>query len=362
MAFIGAPKSGKSLSARKLAAEQELVYLTVPYILTVILNGNDTSSLYDKLKTCLESGKVVPDSILTAAIRTVTARVQNMAKGWVLDGYPCTLEQAKLLDEAGVVPHLIGHISISEKLALERTEVDYKKYVEDALKKLNAPGITAERCNAYNENTKPIALFYSQKYANVLDIDGSESIWLIKERMKDEMRSSVKCRQSYLEGKSNQKSVSVDNVGLSIAMVRANMGKYLDYCPVCFVDDHELKKGENSLKYTAEHKNQFYRMIGERELNLFLKSPEKYVNGPSLPADLPIRRHIEDLNDLKSTLKVELSGYCPVSLKQGKPGFESIILGKMEYVAEHAGLIYVMESSEKLLQFMRYVLHWIDTF
>jgi hypothetical protein len=273
----------------------------------------------------------------------------------VLDGYPITLEQAKLLEDAGVTPHVIGHISISKELALKRDDADYKKYMEDSLKKLNGPGIITERYEAYNENTLPISLFYTQKYANVLELDGSESIWLMKETIKKEMFSSLKSRQNYLEGKSNDKAVSVYNVGLSLAIVKANMGKYLDYCPVCFVDDHELKKGESSLKYTAEYDNQFYHMIGQRELNLFLKSPKKYVDGPSLPADLPIRRHLEDMKDINITSKIELDGYCPVSLKEGKPGFESILLGKMEYGAEHAGLIYAMESNDKLLQFMRYL-------
>lgn len=81
LAIIGAPKSGKTFLARKIAAEKELVYLTIPYILTVILNGKDTCSLYENLKSCLESGKVVPDSLLTDAILTVTSRVQNMTKG-----------------------------------------------------------------------------------------------------------------------------------------------------------------------------------------------------------------------------------------------------------------------------------------
>ena len=33
--------------------------------------------------------------------------------------------------------------------------------------------------------------------------------------------------------------------------------------------------------------------------------------------------------------------------------FESLLLGKIEFVAEHAGLLYAMETNDKLLQFMR---------
>ena len=84
LAIIGAPKSGKTSLARKIAAEKELIYLSVPFILTTILNGKDTSSLCENLKFCLESGEVVPDSLLTEAIFTVTSRVQNMSKGYFM--------------------------------------------------------------------------------------------------------------------------------------------------------------------------------------------------------------------------------------------------------------------------------------
>ena len=188
----------------------------------------------------------------------------------------------------------------------------------DNLKKLNAVGVAVERYIAYNENNKQIASFYNQKYANLLDFDGSQSNWLIKEKIKEEMNTSLKYRQNYLEGKAYHNAVSIYNVGHSLALVQSNMGKYLDYCPVCFVDSDELKKGPNSLRYMAEFNNLFYRMIGQKELDLFLASPERYVDGPNLPNDLPMRRHEQDLTI--SDLKLELGGYCPVSLKQGKAG------------------------------------------
>lgn len=246
----------------------------------------------------------------------------------MLDGYPNTFEQAKLLDEAGVNPHMFAHISISEILAFDRTASDYEKHLEytfffdsrDDLKKINAPGIVGERYSAYKENILQIVSFNHQKYANVLELDGSESNWLIKEKIKEEMNTAVTFRQSYLAGKSNHKAVSAYNVGLSLALVQANMGKYLDYCPVCFVDENELKKGPNTLRYTAEYNNLFYRMIGQKELDLFLKSPKKYAEGSSLPADLPIRRHLEELKNIDP--RIEYSGYCPVSLQQGGEGYD----------------------------------------
>ena len=45
---VGPPKSGKTTLSKSIAAEKELVYLSVPDILNSILDGNEVSSLNDK--------------------------------------------------------------------------------------------------------------------------------------------------------------------------------------------------------------------------------------------------------------------------------------------------------------------------
>ena len=53
------------------------------------------------------------------------------------------------------------------------------------------------------------------------------------------------------------KAAAIYDIGLSVPLVQANMGKYLDYCPVSYVDHSQLKKGPNSLRFMAEYNVSF---------------------------------------------------------------------------------------------------------
>ena len=60
-------------------------------------------------------------------------------------------------------------------------------------------------------------------------------------------------------------------------------------------------------------------MAGPQHLESFLENPIKYVQGRDLPKALPFRRSQEELKSLFPK-QLELKGFCPVTLKQGKPG------------------------------------------
>jgi hypothetical protein len=61
-------------------------------------------------------------------------------------------------------------------------------------------------------------------------------------------------------------------------------------------------------------------MIGHAELQAFIQNPEKYVNGRDLPDSLPMLRTPEQVKAL-FPMKLELRGFCPVTLREGKPGY-----------------------------------------
>ena len=63
-----------------------------------IKNG---TSLGKECKTYTETGKLVPDELVSAMVRKRLAE-PDAAKGWILDGYPRTVQQAKDLDAAQV--------------------------------------------------------------------------------------------------------------------------------------------------------------------------------------------------------------------------------------------------------------------
>lgn len=49
-------------------------------------------------------------------------------------------------------------------------------------------------------------------------------------------------------------AASTTGVGISRDFVRANVGKFKDYCPVSLLDDHKLIKALDELFLVAEYK------------------------------------------------------------------------------------------------------------
>jgi adenylate kinase len=54
-----------------------------------------------KCKSYTDTGKLVPDELVSAMVRKRLAE-PDAAKGWILDGYPRTVQQAKDLDGSQV--------------------------------------------------------------------------------------------------------------------------------------------------------------------------------------------------------------------------------------------------------------------
>ncbi len=94
--FLGAPGSGKGTYSERISPK-----LGVPHISTgdifreAVAKGTE---LGKKVKEYLESGSLVPDEI---TIQVLKERISqpDCEKGFILDGFPRTLEQAKALDQ-----------------------------------------------------------------------------------------------------------------------------------------------------------------------------------------------------------------------------------------------------------------------
>jgi adenylate kinase len=94
--IFGAPGVGKGTQAKLLAEK-----LIIPHISTgdILRNSiKNETHLGLKAKSIVESGGLVPDDLMAGLIKNVLSD-KDCEKGFILDGYPRTLAQAKLLDE-----------------------------------------------------------------------------------------------------------------------------------------------------------------------------------------------------------------------------------------------------------------------
>ena len=95
--MLGAPGAGKGTQAKMLAAKYNIPHISTGDIFRAnIKNG---TPLGEKAKEYMDKGLLVPDELV---VDLVIDRFKNpdCEKGYILDGFPRTIPQAKALTEA----------------------------------------------------------------------------------------------------------------------------------------------------------------------------------------------------------------------------------------------------------------------
>ena len=104
--LLGAPGAGKGTQAEMLAAKLQIPTISTGNMLReAMANGSD---LGKQVKTCMDEGRLVSDELVLGIVVERTAK-PDCQNGFILDGVPRTLAQAKALDEMGVrLDHVVS--------------------------------------------------------------------------------------------------------------------------------------------------------------------------------------------------------------------------------------------------------------
>ena len=93
--FLGAPGSGKGTQAKRLMEEHQLVQVSTGDLLREAVAAG--TELGQKAKAAMDAGELVTDDIVLGIIAERLAQ-PDCATGFILDGYPRNLQQAKDLE------------------------------------------------------------------------------------------------------------------------------------------------------------------------------------------------------------------------------------------------------------------------
>jgi len=109
LVLLGPPGAGKGTQAKRLAQSLGLPHISTGDILRQ--NVKDNTDLGKQAKGIMEKGLLVSDNLVA---KMLDQRFNNpdIKKGFILDGYPRTLSQAKTLDE------ILSHKNISVDLVI----------------------------------------------------------------------------------------------------------------------------------------------------------------------------------------------------------------------------------------------------
>lgn len=119
--LLGAPGSGKGTQAGAISEELGVAHVASGDLFREAESRGD--ELGRQVKSYLEQGLLVPDEI---TIRMILERIAapGCAEGFVLDGFPRTLEQARALDlalgEMGKAVEVALHIKVSTEELVRR--------------------------------------------------------------------------------------------------------------------------------------------------------------------------------------------------------------------------------------------------
>lgn len=94
--LMGPPGAGKGTQAAKLVQEYNVPHISTGDMFRAAVKAG--TPLGKQAKKCMDSGKLVPDSVTIGIVKERLAQ-DDCKKGFLLDGFPRTAEQATALDE-----------------------------------------------------------------------------------------------------------------------------------------------------------------------------------------------------------------------------------------------------------------------
>ena len=170
--IVGPPGAGKGTQAERLAAELSIPAISTGDIFRANVSGE--TELGVLAKSYMDKGEYVPDSVTNDMVRSRLAE-DDAKDGFLLDGYPRTLDQVEALD--GMLEELGTSLDAVLLLVVETEEV-----VGRLVERGKAQGRSDDteetirhRLDVYADQTAPLIDVY-EKRDLVRRVDGMASI------------------------------------------------------------------------------------------------------------------------------------------------------------------------------------------
>ena len=116
LVLFGPPGAGKGTQGTMLADKRGLLKISTGDILRDAVRAGTTLGI--EAKKFMDAGELVPDTVILGLVREVIEDA-NAAKGFLMDGFPRTINQAILLEKEFPLDRAIL-MDVSEKTMLDR--------------------------------------------------------------------------------------------------------------------------------------------------------------------------------------------------------------------------------------------------
>ena len=193
--LLGAPGAGKGTQAEKICEKFNIPAISTGNIIRAALKNGTEMGL--KAKAYMEAGQLVPDDVVIGIIKDRLVE-DDCKNGFILDGFPRTIPQARALEDMGVEIDAVVDSEVPDEKITARMSgrrgcskcansyhMEYKKPKVEGVcdacggelvqRKDDAPETVQARLVEYHEMTEPLKGFY-EKLGKLRIVEGQEEV------------------------------------------------------------------------------------------------------------------------------------------------------------------------------------------
>ena len=172
--LFGPPGAGKGTQAKMLIDKFNIVQISTGDMLRDEVKSE--SELGNSAKSIMDRGDLVSDDIIIAMIKK-RLQLSDCSNGFILDGFPRTLNQAVeldvILDELNIKIKNVIQIDVDEKFLLAR--INKRASEENNIRNDDNSLILKNRLKIYKKDTMPLIDYY-KNLKKLNKVNGMQSI------------------------------------------------------------------------------------------------------------------------------------------------------------------------------------------
>ncbi len=174
--IFGPPGSGKGTQSVKIAEKYDLAHISTGDIFRSEIKNKTPLGL--RVQSIIEKGELVPDELLIEILENALDKKAGKA-GYIFDGFPRTLQQAKDLDN--LMKKRADKVTLVIALEVNRDEV-VKRLLNRAKlegRKDDTEEVILNRMNVYQSQTTPLIEYYEKqdKFQQVFGLGSIDEIF-----------------------------------------------------------------------------------------------------------------------------------------------------------------------------------------
>lgn len=193
--LLGAPGAGKGTQAEVICKALDIPAVSTGNMLREAARKGTPDGL--RAKEFIDNGNLVPDELVNGILKERLAE-EDCKNGYILDGYPRKISQAKALEEMGVEIDKVVEIAVPDEVIQSRLSgrrvcevcgcsyhIQFKPTAKEGvcdscggrvvIRKDDEPETVKDRLKIYHEQTAPLKEFYSNK-GKLVTVEGQNEV------------------------------------------------------------------------------------------------------------------------------------------------------------------------------------------